>query len=43
MKYESKDFAKLAPYSQREYGKCGDKPHLAAAGCAHVYKIIDRV
>ena len=43
MKYESHDFAKSAPDSRREYGKCGDTSHLATEGCAHVYKIIDRV
>ncbi|GAB2487809.1 hypothetical protein GCM10027082_43780 [Comamonas humi] len=43
MKYESKDFAKSAPYSRREYGECGAQAHSAAKGRAHDYKIIDRV
>lgn len=43
MKYESHDFAKSARYSRREYRKCGGTSHLATAGYAHVYKIIDRV
>lgn len=43
MKYENQDFAKSAPYSRREYGKCGAPLHSAAKGCAYVHKIIDRV
>ena len=43
MKYESKDFAKSAPDSRREYGECGAQPRSSAKGCAQVHKIIDRV
>ena len=39
MKYESKDFAKPAPYSRCEDGHRGEAPRWAAEGCAHVYKI----
>ncbi|MFG5776415.1 hypothetical protein ACFIQF_05020 [Comamonas sp. J-3] len=44
MKYEYKNFAKSAQALRRKDCKCGAMPlHLAAAGSAPVYKIIDRV
>ena len=43
MKYDIKNFAKAARESRSEYRKCVVATHLAAKGCAPVYKIIDRV
>ncbi|WP_255355187.1 hypothetical protein [Acidovorax sp. Leaf160] len=43
MKYAINNFAKSAPDSHRESGQWGQGLHCAAAGRAHVDKIIDRV
>nr|WP_312987366.1 hypothetical protein [Comamonas koreensis] len=43
MKYIYKNFAKSALHSLCECSGCSKLLQQAAAGCAHVYKIIDRV